>query len=213
MTSLLQEAVEQAKKEQQGAAADLHDGADEDPEERAQQRQVLEEELERRVKDAFLFYEQRFAQLPSVSRLRELWKERRIEDTDPIWLMTDVLALYDARGQIALQQIVRILRACQELNQHTISEMRDALEQASRLQLVVAEMNPKIDGVLARMTDFGTLMGRFEKQVPTLLNTMYRATSILDTRSKRAVWELVGIVAGAVAVGAVLGVMLAKILI
>lgn len=172
--------------------------ADGDPE---VDRETLEKELERRVKEAFLFYEQKFSTLPSVSRLRELWKERKIDENDPIWLMTDVLALYDARGQIALQQIVRILRACQDLNQFTIAEMRRALDMAAKVQLAAEEMNAKADAVMQHMQAFAGMLSKYEKQFPVLLNAMYKVTNILDTRNKAAVYELAAIVAGATLLG------------
>lgn len=175
-----------------------------------EQRAALEAEFRRKVEEAFQFYEKMFPQMPSMENLRKLWKERQVTESDPIWLMADVLALYDTRGQLVLSQIVRILRSSQDLSQFTIDELRGAIETATKLQMASADAGARADVMLQRMADFAVMMEKYNREVPTLLNAMYRATQVLDTRSQRAIWELVGIVAAAMTAGGVVALLLRK---
>lgn len=175
-----------------------------------EQRTALEAEFRRKVEEAFQFYEKMFPQMPSMENLRKLWKERQVTESDPIWLMADVLALYDTRGQLVLSQIVRILRSSQDLSQFTIDELRGAIETATKLQMASADAGARADVMLQRMSDFAVMMDKYNREVPTLLNAMYRATQVLDTRSQRAIWELVGIVAASMTAGGVVALLLRK---
>ncbi|WP_415907084.1 hypothetical protein [Oleiharenicola sp. Vm1] len=175
-----------------------------------EQRAALEAEFRRKVEEAFQFYEKMFPQMPSMENLRKLWKERQVTESDPIWLMADVLALYDTRGQLVLSQIVRILRSSQDLSQFTIDELRGAIETATKLQMASADAGARADVMLQRMADFAVMMEKYNREVPTLLNAMYRATQVLDTRSQRAIWELAGIVAAAMTAGGIVALLLRK---
>jgi len=95
---------------------------------------ALREHCQKVLEQSLSLFETKFANLPTVNRLRKLWEERRIDDKDPVWLMVEVLSLTDARSQLQFASLVRIHKAFDSVATYTAEEMRVVLQEALTLR-------------------------------------------------------------------------------
>jgi hypothetical protein len=166
---------------------------------REQAQKILEESL--------LLFETKFANLPTVNRLRKLWEERRIDDKDPVWLMVEVLSLLDARSQLQFASLVRIHKAFDDLSQHTAAEMRAVLIEALTLRDQIEPLRLAVQAQTKLQQDSTANMQAFTQMLPELMNVTREAIELHGGQNRRSRWEMGAMVGAAALVGVVVGLM------
>ena len=166
---------------------------------------AMREHAQRVLEQSLNLFETKFANLPTVNRLRKLWEERRIDDKDPVWLMVEVLSLSDARSQLQFASLVRIHQAFDELAQHTAEEMRAVLNEALTLRDQVDPLRMAVEAQTKVQQASTADMASFTGMLPELMNVTREAIDLHGNANRRSRWEMTGMVAGASLIGVLVG--------
>ena len=166
---------------------------------------AMREHAQRVLEQSLNLFETKFANLPTVNRLRKLWEERRIDDKDPVWLMVEVLSLSDARSQLQFVSLVRIHKAFDELAQHTAEEMRAVLNEALTLRDQVDPLRMAVEAQTKVQQASTADMASFTGMLPELMNVTREAIDLHGNANRRSRWEMTGMVAGASLIGVLVG--------
>jgi hypothetical protein len=191
---------------QDAVAEVLGDGGVDDMEEESAARlEQLRADAVRIYQDALRVYQSRLSELPSMQRLRERWKARKIADDDPIMMNMEVLAIADARQQIVLSQVMNLLQAFEQITRIYARQVRLGVTEvaASRKETAayaenLAKAKASQDALSRAIVDYG-------RELPELLETMAGVRRLCDATSRKARIELMGIGAVLVVVGVLLG--------
>jgi hypothetical protein len=179
-----------------GEADDIPDGAVR-PEELIRMR----EEAERIVDETLRLYETSFSKLPALTRLRVLWKERKIESTDPIWLMVEALTLNDSRGQLQFSQIVRLFKANEEMSRYTAQELRQVVMDAMQLREAIVPLTEAMEENTEETRKLTKHLAKFSELAPELLELVGTAIHIQGKNNRLNKWEQALIYAACTGVG------------
>jgi hypothetical protein len=171
----------------------------------AEEVEALRVESVRLTDEAVRIYETKFATLPAVTKLREKWKRHELGDEDPAWILIEALSLSDARSQLQLHQIVRIIKAFDDLSRYSVAQIRDSVETALDLKTSLAEFSAKQKGVNESQGRLERGLGEFNKLVPELLDVVQKAVVLGRTENRRTRWEIAGMCAACVLVGVAIG--------
>ena len=166
---------------------------------------AMREHAQRVLEQSLNLFETKFANLPTVNRLRKLWEERRIDDKDPVWLMVEVLSLSDARSQLQFASLVRIHKAFDELAQHTAEELRAVLTEALTLRDQVDPLRMAVEAQTKVQQASTADMASFTGMLPELMNVTREAIDLHGNANRRSRWEMTGMVAGASLIGVLVG--------
>lgn len=196
------------KESQQRLAAMVHTAREEGEEDnmvdgtiRPEELLQLREEAERVIEETLRIYETRFANIPQLQRLRILWQERRIEEHDPVFLMIEGLSLVDARSQLQLAQVVRIMRAYENLTQYTAKEMRGMLNEVLQIRQTTEPLLAAMLKVTKEAQGLAQTMEKFAALAPELMEVVQAAIQLQNRANVKTRITDACIYAGLVALG------------
>lgn len=158
-----------------------------------EEEERLHLELEQNYLAAVRVFETRFADLPPISKLRQLWQEKKIAEDDPVWLMVEVMSLHDARSQLILAQVMKILKAADALIQYSVGRVEIT---ATRLKEVNGELKAMYGEVVETRSSSDVLskqMETFARLMPGLLGEMKTAHDEISTARWTAKLQLMGL--------------------
>lgn len=168
------------------------------------------EHAQKVLAESLRLFETKFANLPTVNRLRKLWEERRIDDKDPVWLMVEVLSLLDARSQLQFASMVRIHKAFDELAQYTAEEMRAVLNEALTLRDQIEPLRLSVEAQTRLQKENTDNMQKFTSMLPELMHVTREAIELHGGQNRRSRLETIGVVVAVLIVGVLLGAWIAR---
>jgi hypothetical protein len=172
---------------------------------RPEEIMAMREDAERILSETLDTYQTRFANLPAMQRLRVLWKERRIDETDPVWLMVEALSILDARSQLQFAQVIRIHRAYDDVSKLSMTELRGVLQEALSLRDAIEPLTAQIVKLTEENRQMVAGMASYSVMFPQLLELTAQAIDLHGGANRRAKWELCCMVTGAVIAGIIAG--------
>lgn len=169
----------------------------------------LGEEARHEYEEAMKLYKSRFATLPSMQRVTELWKNRGVREDDPVFMLIEVLSLHDARDQLAHSQAMRLHELFERATEVYVRQIRSAAEsvEASR------DASLKLTGEAASLGKASQALGKYTdtlgREIPSIIESIRVARQLLDFSTQRAKWQLVAIIGGSIMAGVIIGRILA----
>jgi hypothetical protein len=174
------------------------------------QVEALRERAQREAEQAEEFYKVRFADLPSLQRVRERWLARGIREDDPVFMLIEVLSLHDARDQMAHKGVERLLMTFQEATGLYISKVATAAEDVARSRQETQMLLSQVKQIADTAQALGNYTSQLAQEMPSIVESMRANRQLLDVATPGARWHFVGMIAAAVAAGVVIGLLFAR---
>lgn len=149
--------------------------------------------------------EKRFDELPAIQHLRELWQERSLLPNDPVFLLVEVLGLYEERQKKTLKQLMRVLEASDRFTVDGLMEIEERIKSVEKMEKSSAKLLP----VMLQSNEMNDkLIGTLESIAETFMSlrdTLFEVKELLDERGLTKVLAAVASPVAAAVAGFLLG--------
>lgn len=81
-----------------------------------------------------------FSEIPYIEHLREVWSERHVNESDPVWLWVEVVSLQDQRYREHLAKLSEVISKQAEILTMTIRYLRVQVARIEEIQVDSDEM-------------------------------------------------------------------------
>ncbi|AHF95022.1 hypothetical protein OPIT5_00365 (plasmid) [Opitutaceae bacterium TAV5] len=167
----------------------------------------LADEMEHFFAQAVRIYGIAFTKLPAVVNMRTRWKERKLSDDDPAFLVHESLCMSDARSQLALQQMTNVVHAFVRMTQIYAARMRNATEEVASTRKETARYSSDLARSHTLLENLTKSLGEYGKELPGLIDAMKVNHELTESHTWKSKAQL--IVMGAVTMG--LGLLVGKL--
>lgn len=158
-----------------------------------EEEEKLLAELEANYQQAVRVFETKFVDLPSIAQIRALWREKKITDEDPIWTVVETMSLHDARSQLMLSQVMRVISTGHDLMRFSVRRVERVQRDLARVTEEAGRMEARVIEAKAEVSALNDQLALFGKTMPELLEAMARSQEANDSATWRAKGELIGI--------------------
>lgn len=165
----------------------------------------LSDDARREFDEAMKLYKSRFASLPSMQRVTELWKNRGVRDDDPVFMLIEVLSLHDARDQLAHSQAMRLHELFERATTVYVRQIRAAAESVKESREASAKLTAEAAALGRTSQALGKYTETLAREMPSVIESIRVARQLLDFSTQRAKWQLVAIIGGALMAGVIIG--------
>jgi hypothetical protein len=153
-----------------------------------EERRGLMENLKRADHERSVL-ERRFDELPAIQHLRELWQERSLLPNDPVFLLVEVLGLYEERQKKTLRQFMEVLRASDRFTVDGLMEMEQRIKDIEKMERSAAKVRPAMEGCDERMQGLMGVLPDLAEHFEAIRDKLSETCEMLDQRG----WKQVAI--------------------
>lgn len=155
--------------------------------------------------DEFLLSEKAFERIPAIQSIRAKWEALGLHREDPVFLLIEVLGLFEARHRQLSKNMVDVFRASSELSLYLHEEVSRAVAQTLELQKTLQTSQEQTKSLNTQNGSLIKVNERFIDALPKIHEQIFVAVQTLDDHGIWSKAIYIGSLAAAIIIGIIIG--------
>ena len=133
-------------------------------------------------------YDDSFARLPAIERLTEVWAAKdSLAPDDPIFVIAEMLGLYEIRYRAITKGLVDILQQQDEVVATLITELEDRMAEVSQLKVAIGELKIIITALKTDQSRLAEINVHFLELLPDVQEGITSAAKLINDKTLKSV--------------------------